>query len=231
MAAGRVETREPSSARTCDPLLDSTEPLDTSNIASRSKYFTKQGLLIVLEAPGLMPPLDMKNLCNFAFILATFAAVVVGQGKPDLDRLGEKISSQLESRLPGWHYKRVEPFQPSSTILVQGWSSENRIVKVAVAVRQSVEDAKKEIKSFLQFRRDPEQLSGFGDEAFAPERDGSSIVVRRGRYVIYISTVAEIESDADARNLSEVELAARRKSEVKRIGREFAKQLSSIELE
>jgi hypothetical protein len=173
----------------------------------------------------------MKPSMSIALILATFASMAVGQGKADLDRRGEKIAKELESRLSGWHYKRVEPFGPSSNIVVQVWSSENRIVKVAVAIRESVEDAKKEIKSFLQFRREPEQLSGFGDEAFAPERDGSSIVVRRGRFVIYISTVAEIESDADARNLSAVELAARRKSEVKRIGREFAKQLSSIELE
>jgi hypothetical protein len=166
-----------------------------------------------------------------ALMMVTLVSVTSAQGKPDLDRLDEKIRSHLELKLPGWRHKRLSPFGGTSTVLDQTWSSGNRIVTVAVAVRQSVEDAKKEMKSFLQFRRDPEELSGFGDEAFAPERDGSSVVVRRGRYVIYISTVAEIESDADARNLSEVELAARRKSEVKRIGREFAKQLSSIELE
>lgn len=173
----------------------------------------------------------MKTLLSVALILATVASVAVAQGKVDLDHLGEKIGSQLESRLPGWRYKPVEPFGPSTNILVQKWSSENRGVMVAIAIRQSVEDAKKEIKSFLQFRREPEQLSGFGDEAFAPEREGSSLVLRRGRYVIYISTVADIDGDADARNVSDVERTARRKSEVKRIGREFAKQLSSIALE
>ena len=173
----------------------------------------------------------MKTLMSTALILATLVSVTWAQGKPDLDRLDEKIRSQLELKLTGWRHKRLPPFGGTSTVMDQTWSSGNRIVTVAVAVRQSVEDAKKEIKSFLQGRRQPEQLSGFGDEAFAPERDGSSIVLRRGRYVIYISTVADIEGDADARNLSEVELAGRRKSEVKRIGREFAKQLSSIELQ
>ena len=173
----------------------------------------------------------MKTLMSTALILATLVSVTLAQGKPDLDRLDEKIRSQIELKLPGWRHKRLPPFGGTSTVMDQTWSSGNRIVTVAVAVRQSVEDAKKEIKSFLQGRREPEQLSGFGDEAFAPERDGSSIVLRRGRYVIYISTVADIEGDADARNLSEVELAGRRKSEVKRIGREFAKQLSSIELQ
>lgn len=173
----------------------------------------------------------MKTLMKVALILATLASVAVGQGKANADRLGEKISSQLESRLSGWHYKRVEPFGPSSNVVVQSWSSTNRIVKVSVAIRQSVEDAKKEIKSFLQFRREPQELTGFGDEAFAPENDGSDVVLRRGRYVIYISTVADVESDSDARNLSKAELETRRKTEVQRIGREFAKQLSSIELQ
>jgi hypothetical protein len=173
----------------------------------------------------------MKTLINVALILATLASVAVGQGKADVDRLGEKIASQLESRLSGWHYRRVEPFGPSSNIVVQSWSTTNRIVKVTVAIRQSVEDAKKEIRSFLQFRREPQELTGFGDEAFAPERDGSNIVLRRGRYVIYISTVADIDSEADARNLSKAELETRRKTEVQRIGKEFARQLSSIELQ
>jgi hypothetical protein len=173
---------------------------------------------------------NMKTLINFALVLATLASVAVGQGKADVDRLGEKIAKQLESRLAGWHYKRVEPFGPGSTIVVQSWSTTNRIVKVTVAVRESVEDAKKEIKSYLQFRREPEQLTGFGDEAFAPERNGSNIVLRRGRYVFYISTVADIDDEPDVRNLSRAELETRRKAEVQRIGKEFARQLSSIEL-
>jgi hypothetical protein len=173
----------------------------------------------------------MKTLLSAALIVATLVSVTLAQGKPDLDRLDEKISSQIQPKVPGWRHKRLPAFGGTSTVLEQTWSSGNRIVKVAVAIRQSVEDAKKEIKSFLQFRREPQELIGFGDEAFAPERDGSDVVFRRGRYVIYISTVADVESDSDARNLSKVELETRRKTEVQRIGKEFAKQLSSIELQ
>lgn len=171
--------------------------------------------------------LNMKTLISSALILATLVSATVGQGKADVDRLGEKIASQLESRLPGWRYTPVEPFGPSSNVLVQMWSSENKTVKVAVAIRQSVEDAKKEIRSFLQFRREPQELTEFGDEAFVPERDGSDIVLRRGRHVIYINT--RVEDDADAQNLSERE--TQRKAEVQRIGKEFAKQLSAIQLQ
>ncbi len=174
----------------------------------------------------------MKTLINSALILATLVSVTVGQGKVDVDRLREKIASQLQSKLSGWRYKPVEAFGPTSSVLVQVWSSENKTVKIAVATRQSVEDAKKEIRSFLQFRRDPEELTGFGDEAFAPERDGPDIVFRRGRHVIYINTRVEADNDSlDTQNLSTPEREAQRKAEVQRIGKEFAKQLSSIEFQ
>ena len=100
---------------------------------------------------------------------------------------------------------------------------------VAVAVRESPEDAKKEIRSYLEFRRETEELIGFGDEAYAPERNGPQIVLRKGRYVIYISTIAFVEEDAEAQYLSQVQLATRRQSEVQRITKDFARLLSSVE--
>ena len=171
----------------------------------------------------------MKTL-TLALILVMLAAVAVGQEKPDVERVEEQIASQLKTRLPGWKYKRLEPFGGSTTIVTQTWCTTNRVVKVAVAIRESAEDAKKEIRSFLQFRRDPEELIGFGEEAYAPERNGYDIVLRRGRFVIYISTVVYVESDSDSQSLSKAEIEARGKAEVHRIGREFARQLSSIDL-
>jgi hypothetical protein len=173
----------------------------------------------------------MRTSIIVALILAALGSVAVAQKKPDVDRMGENIANQLKTRLPGWTYKRLEPFGGSTTIVSQTWSTTNRIVKVTVAIRESVEDAKKEVRSFLEFSKDPEELTGFGDEAYAPERNGSSVVLRRGRFVIYISTVAYVDSDPDARTLTRAEMAAREKAEVNRIGREFARQLSSIELQ
>jgi cell fate (sporulation/competence/biofilm development) regulator YlbF (YheA/YmcA/DUF963 family) len=174
---------------------------------------------------------NMKILMSIALVLATFVSVTVGQRRADVDRVGEKIATQLESRLSGWRHKPVEPFGPGSNIVVQSWSLTNRTVKVAVAIHESAEDAKAEIRNFLQFKREPQELRGFGDEAFVTDPDGSDIVLRRGRYVIYISSLANVENDSDARKLSKVEREARQKTEVQRIGKEFAKQLSSIELQ
>lgn len=170
-------------------------------------------------------------LIAVVLIVATLASVAVGQGKTDVDRLAEKIAKQLEPKLTGWRYRRVEAFQPSSTIVVQSWYTPTRVVSVKVAIRETDEDANKEIKSFLQFRSEPQELTGFGDEAYATERDYRSIVMRKGRFVIYINPVAYVETDPDAQTLSKAELETRNKSEVERLGKEFAKHLSSIELQ
>jgi len=77
---------------------------------------------------------------------------------------------------------------------------------------------------------DPQELSGFGGEELARERNGSNVVLSRGRYVIHISTVADVESAEGGRNPAEAELETRRKTEVQRIEKECAKELSPIEL-
>ncbi len=173
----------------------------------------------------------MKTLISVGIILAVLALAQT-QGKEDLDGLSEKITTHLESKLPGWQHRRLPPFgTPESKVVVQVWSIPNRIVKVAVAVRGSVDDAKKEIRSFLQFRRDPQELTGFGDEAFLPERNGASLVLRKGRYVIYLSIVLFVEEDPDAQKLTKAEQEARAKAETERILKEFATQFSAMELE
>ena len=173
----------------------------------------------------------MKTLISVGIILAVLAFAQT-QRKEDLDGLSEKIINHLESKLPGWQHRRLPPFgTPESKVVDQVWSIPNRIVKVAVAVRGSAEDAKKEIRSFLEFRQDPQELTGIGDEAFWPERNGPSLVLRKGRYVIYLSIVLFVEEDPDAQKLTKAEQQARAKSETERILKEFATQFSALELE
>ena len=102
---------------------------------------------------------------------------------------------------------------------------------LTVAIRKSEEDARQEFRSYLQFKRDPEHLTGYGDEAYVPERDAPQIVLRKGRFVVYISIVTYVESDWDAPSLSKEELETRRKVEAHRILREFARLVSSVELQ
>lgn len=166
----------------------------------------------------------MKTLIFMLVVLA----LGVGQEKVDLDGLSEKISSQLESNLAGWKYERIPPFgTPETKVIVQQWYTTNKSVMVQIAVRATVEDAKKEIRSFLEFRREPQELIGFGDEAYVPEPNVPSVVLRRGRYVIYINPGEAEVSEADVLS---PEGQKRRRVERDRLGKEFAKLLFTIEL-
>jgi hypothetical protein len=167
-------------------------------------------------------------LTTAGIVLVMLVTVAVGQRKEELDRLNEKLNNHLESRLPGWQHKWVEPFRPSSNILVQLWYRPNKIVQLAVAVRESAEDAKKEIKRFLEFRRDPRELSEYGDEAYFPERDGYSLVLRKARYVIYLSIV--VDDDLNAQNLSPTEHEKHKKADAHKTLQDFAAHLSALDL-
>ncbi len=166
----------------------------------------------------------MKTLI---FILVVLV-LGVGQGKVDHDALSEKIRSQLESNLPDWKYQRIPPFgTPETKVIVHSWWTTDKSVMVQIAVRATAEDAKKEIRSFLEFRREPQELTGFGDEAYVPEPNVPSVVLRRGRYVIYINPGEPVRSEAEVLSSEGQE---RRRVEQDRLGKEFAKLLSTIEL-
>jgi len=170
----------------------------------------------------------MKTLMSAGMLLVVLA-LGVGQGKVELDALSDKISSHLESNLQGWKYERIPPFgTPETKVIVHRWYTTNRAVMFQIAVRATEEDAKKEIRSSLEFRREPQELIGLGDEAYVPEPNQSDLVLRRGRYVIYIHPY--VEGDSALQNLPAPEREAREKSEGDKIGKEFAKLLAAIEL-
>jgi hypothetical protein len=87
------------------------------------------------------------------------------------------------------------------------------------------------LKGFLKYESQKEELKGYGDEAYGWGYGTSRVVFRRGRFIVYVSTYAEVDSDPDARSLSQSEKGEREKSETRRLNREFAKHiLTAIDL-
>jgi hypothetical protein len=172
-----------------------------------------------------------SSISTLLIVLGLIFSSAVGQENLELDRLEQKTSIQLKQQLSGWSYKRLPPFTPGSNVLDQKWSSGNRIVMVAIAVRATADDAKNEVREALRYRKGIEQLIGFGNEAYDSGINGSNIVLRRGRYVIYININAEVDADEDARMLSRSQREEKRKSEVQRIRKEFTLVYSTVDLE
>ncbi|MGH9972259.1 MAG: hypothetical protein ACREBG_31315 [Pyrinomonadaceae bacterium] len=174
----------------------------------------------------------MKNRVFVAFLLLGLCATqVAAQGQPDLDRLDEKLSRHIETKMPGWKHKRVEPFMNSPNVLVEVWSLPKRGVMVQIVQYKSHQEAREVLRGFLQYESEKEELKGLGDEAYAWGIRRANVVFTRGNFIVYVEAGADIDADPEARGLSGPQRFDREKTEVKRLSTEFAKHMvSAIDL-
>jgi hypothetical protein len=80
---------------------------------------------------------------------------------------------------------------------------------------------------FAQEEADAQELKGFGDEAYSWGDEGSNIIFRKGKYTVFVTTIADVYRDADAPGLSREQKRERRKSEMKRLSKEVAKHAAA----
>jgi hypothetical protein len=165
------------------------------------------------------------------FLLIFVAVLPIGhgraQGQENLDSLEDKISHHVATEMPGWAHKRGEPIQGSKNVLVEFWQFSNRVVKISIVPQKSSEEAREKMQSFLRNTKEAEPLKGFGDESYSWGYAGSNVIFRRGKIVVFVSTVVDVDEDPDAQILSQSEKAERAKSEMKRLSKEFAKHVAS----
>lgn len=165
----------------------------------------------------------------FAIVMSVLATVgaATAQVDADLGRLEEKASRHLENKMPGWKHKRGEPVRGSESVLVDFWSFPNRNVKIAVVPYSSGQKAKEAFEEFMKYQPKREELKGLGDDAYCWGYALSNVTFRRGKYIVYLSSFAAVDSDPDARSLSPEQREERQKSEVRRWSREFAKHMAT----
>jgi hypothetical protein len=166
---------------------------------------------------------------TLAALVILWQSIAVGQSPADLDTLHEKLKTRFHEVMPGWEGKRGEPIQGDKNVLVEFWtdSSRNRIVKISIVPRASVEEARNAIEEFVKYDREKEQLRGFGDDGYAWGYGLSNVVFRRGKLTVFVSTMADVDADSDARLLSKDQKAARMKSEMSRLSKDVAKQVAT----
>ncbi len=160
------------------------------------------------------------------FLSCFFLSQAAAQDQSELDRLGDKFNRHLETRMSGWKHKRREPIQGSKNVLIEFWASSNRVVKVSVVPYKSAQEASEVLRGFLKYDTQKEELKGFGDEAFGWGYGMSNVVFTRGKLIVYVSTYAEVDSDPEARSLTERERGERERVEMRRLSREFAKLMA-----
>ena len=174
----------------------------------------------------------MKRFCGYYQILSAFVFLILmpghgfAQNTAELNRLDEKLARHLEKKMPDWKHERGEPIAGSDdSVLIEFWSSPNRKVKVSILLHKSVEDAQQVIQNHAKYSFNNETLTGIGDEAYASGYGSSRLAFRRGKFTVYISTFADVDADEGARNLNQEQRFEREKSEMKRLSKEFAKNV------
>src|ERR1041385_2983954 len=164
-----------------------------------------------------------SNPVTFDVIPREPAAPIKGAGEPDLDQLDVKLKSHIGKNMPGWSYRRIEPIQGSSGVSVDFWFTSNRNVKISTVAYLSAERAKTVLQDFAKYEPNREELKGFGEDAFSWGYGHSNVVFRRGRFIIYVSTYADVASDSDVQSLTREQKNQRERSEMKRLSVECAR--------
>lgn len=159
------------------------------------------------------------------FALTILPLTATAQNNQDLDKLDQKFIKHFERVMPGWKHERVEPVYKNENVLIQFWSVPHRKVKISIIPRKSAQEAREILQRDLQLNR--KRLTDVGDEAFSGGYGDGDIAFRRGRFTVYIRTHADVDSDPDARTLSQPQRFEREKSERRRLSIEFAKHAAN----
>jgi hypothetical protein len=166
-----------------------------------------------------------RVLAAFIFLTLTMGHAFA-QKSAELNRLDEKLARHLQKKMPEWKHERGEPIAGSDdSVLIEFWSFSNRKVKVSILLHNSVADAQQVIQNHARYSFNKEMLAGLGDEAFASGYGSSQVSFRRGKFTVYLSTAADIDTDPDARGLNQEQRFEREKSEMRRWSREFARHV------
>jgi hypothetical protein len=167
----------------------------------------------------------MKKVLLLAIILLVpFSTLVAQQQDVDLNQMRDKMTRHMENQMSGWQHRHGSLIQGSKDVVIELWTLPNRIVKISMMERKSVDDARERLSQFAREEGDVQPLHGFGDEAYSWGDEGANIIFRRGKYTIYVTTIADVDRDSDASTLTRQARHARIASEMKRLSKEVAKQ-------
>jgi hypothetical protein len=184
-----------------------------------------------------------KGTMNKAYLLLVALLLLTvchqAHGQTESDRIYESIKVMVEDTEAGWTCKRGQPIEHSSGMQVACHTSapdkaypslirHPRSVAFFIETHGSGADSSRRM-TFLVSRNAGEyqSLTDLGDEAYGWKMDKADIVMRKGRFILWIHPNAWVENDPDAQTLNPEARLARRKAERLRLGPEFAKQASA----
>lgn len=167
----------------------------------------------------------MTKIISAAFVLLT---VLVGQtvAQSELHEVADKLAEAVKAEKPQWKYRRTGgAFGAKDLVVVESWSFSHRTVSISIVSHDSVAEAQASLKRFISRELNRRALTDLGEEAWGWGPDAAWIALRRRRFTIYIRTLADVDSDPDARTLNEGEKETRRKADGVRLSQEFSRHV------
>jgi hypothetical protein len=177
----------------------------------------------------------LKSLLLALSVVLVSQAAAKGQ---ELDRLADRIKGVVEAAEPDWKCKRGSVFAtPNETpnLLLEVCSLHAQLVRRHEPIRDVIvrhvtihatpfESEEKARQAFhLNMSNTYQPLKDLGDEAYGWGMDHADIVIRKGRFILFISTVVHVDYDPDAISLSREEKNARVSSERLKLTPQFVK--------
>jgi hypothetical protein len=179
----------------------------------------------------------MNKVNLISLVLLLLFASPRAEGQTELDRLSDKIKSLVEAGEDGWTCKRGEPFGTQNALLeschtsvpdrrIPSLTRHPRSVSIRVDVHDSAEEARRVLGSYAREHVGEYQpMNDLGDEAYGWGMDKADIVMRKGRFILWIHTNAWLDHDPDSQALRLDQRNARKKSERLRLTPKFAKHM------
>ncbi|HKC66385.1 MAG TPA: hypothetical protein VKB86_22270 [Pyrinomonadaceae bacterium] len=149
----------------------------------------------------------MNKKFTMFFVAALFISLqltVKAQDDPrPYNPLAESVAKAIQEQFPDWKRTSVPPANKDNSIsfsddvIIDQWKSKEVIVKVAILIHPSKDEAAQALSKFASTERMKEYLPGVGNESYV-WGIRKSVVFRKGRYIVYISTVPIDVSEDDA---------------------------------
>ncbi len=140
----------------------------------------------------------MKQVFTIFFAASLFMAGHLSVEAQDDPRpyhpLAEAVAKAIQEKFPDWKRTSVPPINKnesnkfSEEVIIDQWKSDVVIVKVAILIHPSKQDAQQALKEFTAGVKASERLQDVGNDAYA-WGGAESVAFRKGRYTTYISTV------------------------------------------
>lgn len=138
----------------------------------------------------------MLTICSGAILLLSGSLSARGQVDPrPFNPIAESVENAIKDEFPNHKRTSIPPAQPEGAlvafpedVIIDQWRSDEALVRVAILIHPSKEEATKALRRFTANVKVISYLQDVGNESYVWGME-QSVVFRKGIYTVYVSVV------------------------------------------